>query len=150
MDLSNEVDCDTLAENTGSHLGDEPNLASLGSVPRTVRERSGSETSSKGHSNLEEDNRPIESDEDGELSEDYILNPPGLDGLDPTSLEQRVKNSLHSNQRFLVSRFLMDEVIELIKAHIRKPNKLLQPEWVENIFIKIKKSGIRSKNYCKL
>ena len=128
MDLTNEVDRDMLAENSGSHSGDESDVASVASVPRTVIERSGSDTSSKGHSNLEEDNRPIESDEDGELSEDHILNPPELDGLDPTSLEQRVKNSLHSNQRFLVSRFRMDEVIKLIKAHIRKPSKLLQPE----------------------
>ena len=139
LDLSNEVDRDTLAENSGSHSGDEPDVASLASVPRTVRERSGSETSSKGHGNLEEDTRPIESDEDGEFAEDHILNPPELDGLDPTSLEQRVRNSLHSNHRFLVSRFRMDEVIELIKAHIRKPNKLYQPEWVENKFIKIQK-----------
>ena len=33
----------------------------------------------------------------------------------------------------------MDEVIELIKAHIRKPNKLAQLVWVENTFIKIQR-----------
>ena len=95
MDLSNEVDRDMLAENSGSHSGDEPDVASLASVPRTVRERSGSETSSKVQSNLEEDTRPIESDEEGELAEDHILNPPELDVLDPTSLEQRVTDSLY-------------------------------------------------------
>ena len=101
-DLTDEVDRDTLAEYSGSHLSDEPVVTSVTSVTKAVIERSGSDTSSKGHRTIEEDDRPIESEEEGELSEDHILNPPELVGLDPTSLEQRVKNNLKSNQRFLV------------------------------------------------
>ena len=116
MDLSNEVDRDTLAENIGSQKSGEPEMPSLASVYRTERDRSDSETSSKGHKDLGEDTRPIESEEEGEFVEPDPINPPELVGLDPTSLEQRVRNSLLSYQRFLVSRFRFDEVIELVKA----------------------------------
>ena len=124
MDLSDEVDRDTLAENIGSQEGDEPEIASLASVPRTERERSDSETSPEGRKDLGQDNRPIESDEESEVVEPDVLNPPELVGLDSTSLEQRVRNSLLSNQRFLVSRFRFDEVIELVKAYVTKTNRL--------------------------
>ena len=61
MDLPDKVDRDTLAENAGSQESDEPETASLASVPRT-------KTSSKGHKDLGigKDNRPIESDEESE------------------------------------------------------------------------------------
>ena len=49
MDLSNDVDRDTLAENIGQQKSDEPEIPSLASVPRTERVRSDSETSSKSH-----------------------------------------------------------------------------------------------------
>ena len=121
MNLSDEVDRDTLAENVGSQdvgCSDEPETASLASVPRTERERSDSETSSEGHKDLGDDNKPIESDEEIEAFDPDPLNSPELVGFDPTSLEQRVRNSVLLNQRFLVSRFRHDEVIELIKAYI--------------------------------
>ena len=86
---------------------------------------------------LGKDDRSIESEDEGEVIEPGPLNLPELVGLDPTSLEQRVRNSLLSNQRFLVSRFRFDEVIELTNADVRKPNKLLQLEWVQNKFINI-------------
>ena len=92
-DLTDEVDRDTLAEYSGSHLSDEPVVTSVTSVTKAVIERSGSDTSSKGRRTIKEDDRPIESEEEGEFSEDDNLNPPELVGLDPTSLEQRVKNS---------------------------------------------------------
>ena len=49
MDLSNEVDRDTFAENVGSHEGEIPESSSVASVPRTEGDHSDSETSSKGY-----------------------------------------------------------------------------------------------------
>ena len=48
MDLPDEVDRDTLAENVGSQEGGEPETKSLASVLRTKRERFDSEISFKG------------------------------------------------------------------------------------------------------
>ena len=127
MELSNEVDRDTLAENVGSHRGDTPETSSLASVPRTEGDYSDSETSSKGHRNLGKDDRPTESDEEGKVREPDALNLTEPVGLDFISLEQRVRNSLRSNQRFLFSCFRFDEVIELTNARIRNHiDELLQ------------------------
>ena len=84
MDLSNQVDRDTLAENVGSHEGDIPESSSVASVPRAEGDHSDSQTSSRGHRNLGKEDRPIESNKKGEVTEPGPL--PELVGLDPTSL----------------------------------------------------------------
>ena len=110
------VEIDTLAENVGSHEGDIPESSSVASVPWTEGDNSDSETSSKGYRNFGKDDKPKESDKEGDVTDLDPLNLSELVGLDFTSLEQRVRNSLRSNQRFLISRCRFDEVVGLTNA----------------------------------
>ena len=100
INSSNEVDRDTLAETVGSHV-DIPESSSVASVSRTEGDHSDSETSSKGCRNNGKDDRSIESEDEGEVTEPDPLNLPELVGLDPTSLEQRFQVSRYRTHKRL-------------------------------------------------